>query len=143
MLMKAPTRYAMPTVGATAPEVRAGYIVIGKTLAHSRKAKSVAAQHLGYEDLHKPTLRQSALLHDVSVALVQHAMAALKSGQATAVIAGTVSLADAAAKARPAPLPKPTKLFEALKHASDTELAEAGHIIGVTKIWDRMISPNV
>jgi hypothetical protein len=142
MLMK--TQYTTPAVGATSPRT-----IAGASLAHSKRpaflrALDAADLCVGAALLEQPTNRQAAAMAKVSTTYLDLALAiAAKPLLRAAVEAGGLSLKEAAAHARPAALPKPSSLIEALAHASDVELAEAGHVIGVNKIWDRMIGPNV
>ena len=54
------------------------------------------------------------------------------------VLTGRISLLAAAAK-----VAKRAKVVAAVKSASDADLANAARTIGVDRVWDKLIAPNV
>jgi len=95
--------------------------------------------HLGRVPLEKPTIKQSAALVRVCVPYV-HAALTIADDQdpREAVLAGKVSLLDAARSTAPA-----ETLAERFIHATPEERLDCARAFGPARVWDEMISPLV
>jgi hypothetical protein len=85
--------------------------------------------------------REAASLVASSVSYVAAAVAVLQAQDqwlVDRVLLGRISLLAAAAKVN-----KRAKLVTALNAASEVDLAETGRTIGIDRIWDNMIAPNI
>jgi hypothetical protein len=111
-------------------------------LPHHAVERAVAsARALHGEPLGVDSVAEAATMFGVSPAYTSAAVTVLSAEAPElleAVLHGNVSLLAAAKSVR-----QRVKLLTALREATADDLARAAAVVGVDRVWDRLIAPNV